>query len=159
MYQRHRHGKTMKALAFALLLFPMLAFAQTTPTAVDKAQDIAVAKDQAKQSNVLTTERSEANYDQDVATYVDNARQNEAITQTAAKVDAVKDQSITDRQYMMLLSGLVIVMLFAIWLIVYRATSRLHGGHLALLERADLLDKHIAETTALILKAQKKNRG
>lgn len=148
----------MKSLFVGLMLVCAVAFAQTTPTAVDKAQDIAVAKDQAKQSNVLTTERAEANNDQDVATYVDNARQNEAITQTAAKVDAVKDQSITDRQYMMLLSGLVIVMLFAIWLIVYRATSRIHGATNVLLERTILLEKHIAETTALILAKQKKNR-
>ncbi len=106
-------------MILALLLAFGPAWAQTPPTANDKIQDKTVVKENAAQ---------------DAAAQVVTARQDVKLAKVAGRVD-----EITDRQFMLVMTATLGLLLVAIWLILQRGASRQHTASNKLQAVADTL--------------------
>jgi len=111
------------ALLMLLLAFGLHA---QEPTKTDAAQNRAVAKDQVRQDK--------ADARQNVAVKADNAVQDAKIAKVAGRVDA-----ISDRQFMLVMTGVIALLLVAIWLLLQRGASRQHAASVKLQGVADIL--------------------
>lgn len=133
----------MKALLLCLLA---LTFGVHAQTPADISQDRALAKDQARQDKVTVklADRLEgkasansdaqdeanvaANTAQDVAAMVVTIAQDERTAENEANIKTIQAQSLTDRQFLIMLTLAIIAVLISVWWMQYRSTSRLEGA-------------------------------
>ncbi len=115
----------LRALLFLTLVLTFSVHAQqATPN--DAKQDKAVIKDQVRQDKADT--RQNANVK------ADNAAQDAKIAKNAAQVE-----SISDRQFMIVMTAVIAMLLVAIWLLLQRGASRQHAASVKLQGVADIL--------------------
>ncbi len=124
-----------------MLIFLLLAFgpacAQTAPTANDKSQDRAVVKDQRRQDSDDARQNATVKADnaaQDAASKAVDNRQDVKLAKAVGRID-----EITDRQFMLVMTATLGLLLVAIWLILQRGASRQHTASNKLQAVADKL--------------------
>lgn len=130
----------MKCLLL-LLFLTLPAFAQS-PTTNDAMQDKAVVADQKRQDK--------ADSRQNAVVATDNAVQDAKIAKNAAKVE-----SINDRQFMLVMTAVIAMLLVAIWLLLQRGASRQHAASEKLQGVADILMKRTEVIEAEIAPVKK----
>ena len=119
-------------VALLLLLLTFGLHAQE-PTRNDAKQDRAVVNDQVRQDK--------ADSRQNVAVAADNAAQDAKIAKVAGRVDA-----ISDRQFMLVMTGVIALLLVAIWLLLQRGAARQHAASVKLQGVADILMERTEST-------------
>lgn len=177
---RSNLGALLLGFVIVLLVCAPVANAQTSndqqqdrkAATTNAIQDRAVVADQIRQddadevrdlqiaSSVKTATDAE-NRVQDAVMNASNVQQRQntvKLASTAARVEAVEEQSITDRQFMAFLAMAIGGMLFALWLMQRGSAKRLENAAKTLVERTEMLEAHIAETTPAVIAAYKKTR-
>lgn len=145
---------------------------QSIATSNDKIQDIAVVKDQKRQDRRVdrrdaatlleNTKRDDITMKQNVASAIIAAqvlRTTEVVSANVATLKAVHDQALSDRQFMLILTGFVAAMLFAVWAMAHRGSVKIQKAADVLIDRTILLEGHIQETTPWVVEAYKTNKG